>query len=94
VFRDVTRTKYTGKWPRDIEEHLGICKILVAVWSKAAKESNWVKDEMVYFKNNGKKIIIVNVDNTPIPPLFSTIDTIKHRNLEKTIKELFIKLDV
>src|SRR6267142_698616 len=43
------------------------CDVFVLIWSKEAKKSRWVDREIFLAMNQGKKIIPVILDGTPLP---------------------------
>jgi TolB-like protein len=51
----------------DIERELASCRIVLVVWSAAAKDSPWVKDEAAVGRDDGKLVTIALDDG--LPPL-------------------------
>ena len=61
----------------------------ILIWSKHAKESSWVNDELdaAYgeYSNNNISMIILTLDDTPLPPIYSSLF---RRNISKNIESV------
>ena len=89
LFRYKNRENYGTDFIEDIEHLMRQCESMIAIWSTSASKSRWVKGEITSFIEKGKRIIIVELDKTSIPGLFSAIERRKHNgNVEILIRDL------
>lgn len=84
VFLAKTNIQDGHRWPKEIEKNLVDCNAMVLLWSQHAADSEWVESERTYVKQQKKKIFIVQLDSTPIPPLLANIQTTKHSDMVTT----------
>lgn len=88
VFRDKTNLRAGHRWPKEIEKHLEACNTLVLLWSMHSAGSDWVDKERTYSMLEKKRIIIIQLDKTPIPPLLSNVHAMLHTDVETTVREI------
>jgi hypothetical protein len=64
----------------EINDALESCRIAIVIWSAGAKDSAWVNNEANYFTDRrnrgGLEIVIVRLDETPVPPLLRQLQRI------------------
>src|SRR5262245_43150567 len=70
VFYDQSALQDGEAWRAQLDEEIRACKQLVCLWSKNAKESLWVQDEMTTFRvthampdNKGPQPLLVPLDS-------------------------------
>lgn len=59
-------------WDRMIEQELDACRVVVPCWTPTARESEWVRLEAGYGKENGK-LVPVKLIETPLPLAFNLV---------------------
>lgn len=94
VFLAKTNLQAGHRWPKEIEKSLVDCDALILLWSQHAAESDWVESERTYVKQQKKKIFIVQLDSTPIPPLLTNIQATRHSDIITTTAEILQGLGI
>ena len=59
-------------WDRMIEQELDACRVVIPCWTPTARQSEWVRLEAGYGKENGKLVPVKLID-TPLPLAFNLI---------------------
>jgi hypothetical protein len=94
VFLAKTNLQAGHRWPKEIEKSLVDCDALILLWSQHAADSDWVESERTYVKQQKKKIFIVQLDSTPIPPRLANIQATKHSDTITTTAEILQGLGI
>ncbi|MDZ7302679.1 MAG: TIR domain-containing protein [candidate division KSB1 bacterium] len=80
--------------PKQINDALGWCNILVLVWSKAAKDSHWVELEWFNALTLRKRIIPCLIDDIPLPPILAHLAYIDFSNEAQGLRQLLAALQL
>jgi len=94
VFLAKTNLRAGHHWPKEIEKNLVDCEALILLWSQHAADSDWVESERTYGKQQKKKIFIVQLDATPVPPLMANIQATRHSDIITTIDDILRGLGI
>jgi hypothetical protein len=67
VFMDVRSITYGDKWQDVLRSKLRDAERVMVFWSRHAAESEWVKEEWTLALEDGKRLVPVPIDETPLP---------------------------
>lgn len=67
VWMDNGRLSISNPFPKCIDDAFKRCSAFMLLWSRAARQSNWVKREWTSALIFNKKIVICALDDTPLP---------------------------
>jgi|GEM_PF-1620273 len=88
VWRDEESIIPGTYWPSEIYKHLGWCQVLVLLWSRSAKDSEWVQKEYQHAHANNKRIITLWLDKLELPPELQFIEAIEFHEFGKALHDL------
>ena len=69
VFMDVRDTGYQGRWTDVLKMTLQPVERVLVFWSRHAAASGWVQQECRIALRNGKRVVLVPMDDTPLSSL-------------------------
>lgn len=67
IFMDVRDIAYGEKWEEVLRSKLREAERVMVFWSRHAAVSQWVKEEWEVALENGKRLVPVPIDDTPLP---------------------------
>ena len=67
VFMDIRDIAYGDDWRQVLVEKLGAVERVLVFWSTNAAGSQWVEEEFTIAIRNGKRVVPVPIDDTPLP---------------------------
>jgi TIR domain len=88
VWRDQESIYGGQQWPKAIGEAIAAHDCLLLVWSKSAARSHFVEFEWNSAIALRKTILPCLLDDTPLPPALSAINTIDMRQLEDALPRI------
>ena len=69
VFADVRDTACGDRWQNVLKSTLQPVERVLVFWSRHAAESGWVRQECRIALRNGKRVVLIPVDDTPLSSL-------------------------
>jgi hypothetical protein len=81
VFRDVDNIPPGAKWMLALADELDNATAVYVFWSRHARASTWVKKEYGSAVENGKRVVPVLLDRTPLPEDLGQYQAIDLRHL-------------
>ncbi len=94
VWVDYDRVRGGVKLPEKINEALEWCDTLLLVWSDAARQSDWVKDEWLNAFSLRKVIIPCILDNSQLPAILANRTYVDFHNVGLGIEQLLYDLSL
>ncbi len=92
VWQDVSDIHATEDWTQKIGAGLDEAALVVVLWSKAASESKWVKQEIDSGIARSKPITLLLLDSTPLPIMLSATQGITAGSIDQAVKTLVADL--
>jgi hypothetical protein len=89
VWTDVTGIRGGAVWQYEIEQAILNCDVMVVMWSSAARESHWVKREIIFALDCHRPIIPVLLDEARLSLSLIDIQPIDYtENQEQGLAQL------
>jgi len=88
VFPFQNDLRATHEWPFKEEKYLQTCDGILLLWSEHCDTPSWVESERTYKRQQLKTIIVVRLDDTPIPSLLKNYSVIYHSDLSVIVQEI------
>ena len=67
AFFDQDDLRNGDPWPECLMQGIEACDLFVLVWSRSARSSTWVEKEYCHARALNKRLILQNLDETPVP---------------------------
>jgi hypothetical protein len=87
VFMDVRDVSYGDPWEEVLLSKLREVERVLIFWSKSAALSEWVRKEWQFALGNGKRLVPVPIDDTPLPKALSQFQAMND------LRDLIVRAD-
>ena len=88
TYRDIEAIQAGNIWPNILDEAISTCETFLLIWSENAVRSQFVEYEWTTALRLKKRIIICLADNTSLPKVLGTFQTIRLDDAAKILKKL------